>query len=404
MRDEAHVMKIAGRLGLSARAVKATAGLLDEGATIPFIARYRKEVTGSLDEVAVAAIRDHLDALRELDKRRESVLKSLEETGHLTPELKEKICAAGTLSLLEDLYLPYRPKRRTRAALARGKGLEPLARTIFAQGAFDVEAEAARFVDGEKGVASTGDALAGARDIIAEWVSEDERARTEMRALFSTKGLFRSKAAAGKEEEGAKFRDYFDWSEPVAKAPSHRVLALRRGESQGVLILHAVPPEDEALALLEGLFLKGRTEAAAQVRLALHDAYRRLLSPAMETELEAGDEEEGRPGGDRPLQGEPEAAPPRTPSRPEAGARHRPGLSDGVQGRLPRRTGKAPPRGDYLSPQTAGAGCRGGDNQGPLPEIRAAGRRHREWNGRERNGGLYREAGAPPGYPGGHGQ
>jgi uncharacterized protein len=181
-----------------------------------------------------------------LDKRRESILKTLEESGILTDELKDRICGAETQSVLEDLYLPYRPKRRTRAAVARERGLEPLAKRIFAQVEFDVPCEAASFVDEGKGVVSAEGALAGARDLIAEWISEDGEARAGMRQLFATKGIFRSKGVPGKEEESAKFSDYFDRSEPVAKAPSHRVLALRRGESAGALVLHVTPPEDEA--------------------------------------------------------------------------------------------------------------------------------------------------------------
>jgi protein Tex len=283
--DEKHVLKIAGDLGLKANQVKATATLLDEGATMPFIARYRKEATGSLDEVAIATIRDTLERLRDLDKRRESILKTLEESGKLSDELKEKILAAESMTVLEDIYLPYRPKRRTRAAIAREKGLEPLAERVFSQDIVDVAAEALLFVNEEKSVVSAAEALAGARDIIAEWVNEDEKARGAMRSFFASRGTFRSKVAPGKEEEGSKFRDYFDWEEPVTKAPSHRVLALRRGEHEGVLSLRVMPPEDEAVALLETLFVKGDGEASQQVKMAVHDAYKRLLSLSMETEI-----------------------------------------------------------------------------------------------------------------------
>jgi len=285
MSDEEHVLKIASDLGLKANQVKATAALLDEGATIPFIARYRKEATGLLDEVAIAAIRDTLERLRDLDKRRESILKTLEESGKLTDELKEKILAAESMSLLEDIYLPYRPKRRTRAAIARERGLEPLAEKIFSQDIFDVAAEALPFVNEERNVASAAEAIAGARDIIAEWVNEDEKTRGAMRSFFASRGTFRSKVVPGKEEEGAKFRDYFDWEEPVTKAPSHRVLALRRGEHEEILSLRVMPPEDEAIALLEALFIKGDGEASQQVKMAVHDAYKRLLSLSMETEI-----------------------------------------------------------------------------------------------------------------------
>ena len=285
MIDEKHVLKISGDLGAGTQQVRAAARLLDEGATIPFIARYRKEATGSLDEVAVAAVRDGLERLRELDKRREAILKTLEETGKLSPELKVRVLEAPSLAMLEDIYLPYRPKRRTRAAVAREKGLEALAERIFSQGDLDPGAEALPFVCEEKGVLSAEEALAGARDIIAERVSEDERARSGMRSLFASKASFRSKVSAGKEEKGEKFRDYFDWQEPVGKAPSHRVLALRRGEDEGVLVVHATPPEGEAIGLLEDIFIRGRGPASEQVRMAVLDAYKRLLCPSMETEI-----------------------------------------------------------------------------------------------------------------------
>jgi uncharacterized protein len=285
MIDEVHVVKISKELSIEPRQVRAVAKLFAEGSTIPFIARYRKEVTGSLDEVTVGAIRDNIERLRELDKRRESILKSLEEMGKLTDEMTERIAAAESLATLEDIYLPYRPKRRTRASIAREKGLEPLASRIFSQETFDIGLEALRYTGDEKGVGSVEEALAGARDIIAEWVNEDESARAEIRALFAKKGVFRSRVAAGKEEEGAKYRDYFDWNEPVATAPSHRVLAMRRGEDEGVLILHIAPPEEEAVGRLNGLFVKADNEAAKQVRMAAQDAYKRLLWPSMETEM-----------------------------------------------------------------------------------------------------------------------
>jgi uncharacterized protein len=221
--------------------VLATAELLEGGATVPFIARYRKEVTGSLDEVAIMAIRTRLTQLAELDARRETILASLQERGLLTDELKDKIAQAQTQTELEDIYLPYRPKRRTRATIAKEKGLEPLARLIFAQDpATDPAAQAADFVNEEKGVESVEAALAGAKDIIAEWVNEDQTARTRIRELFQTQGLFRTKVVAGKEVEGNKFEDYFEWEEPVAKAPSHRILAMRRGAREGILRMQVV--------------------------------------------------------------------------------------------------------------------------------------------------------------------
>ncbi|MFB3884451.1 MAG: Tex family protein [Thermodesulfobacteriota bacterium] len=283
--SEVHITKIAQELGLSPKQVQATADLLNQEATVPFIARYRKEATGSLDEVAITAIRDRLAQLMELDKRREAILKSLEERGQLTDELKEKILSAETMVVLEDIYLPYRPKRRTRATVAKEKGLEPLAQLLFAQEDKDLLVEAAAFVDSEKGVDSAEDALAGARDIIAEWVNEDQRARARMRDFFSSKALFKSKIVPEKEAEGIKYKDYFDWEEPANTAPSHRILAMRRGEKEGFLSLRILPPEDEALKILDDLFVKGEGPSPEQVRLAVHDSYRRLLSSSMETEI-----------------------------------------------------------------------------------------------------------------------
>lgn len=283
---EKHIAKISEELDLRQEQVAATAALLEEGATVPFISRYRKEATGSLDEVAVTNIRDRLNQLQELDKRRESILKSLQERELLTDELKEKILAAETLTTLEDLYLPFRPKRRTRATVAREKGLEPLAKVLFEQDeATDPQSEAAAFVDPEKGVESVEEALAGGRDIIAEWVNEDQAARERMRRLFRKKGLFRSRVIPSQEDTGAKFRDYFDWEEPVATAPSHRILAMRRGEKEGALDLRVSPPENEALELLETLFVKGEGAASGEVKAAVHDGYKRLLSYSMETEI-----------------------------------------------------------------------------------------------------------------------
>jgi len=283
--NQTHIQKIAEELDISPHQVKSTAHLLEDGATVPFIARYRKEVTGSLDEVAITGIRDELGRLAELDKRREAILKSLAERDNLTDELKEKIEAAETLTILEDIYLPYRPKRRTRATVAREKGLEPLAELIFDQSDIDPLEEATAFVNEEKGVESAEDALAGARDIIAEWVNEDQDARSRMRTLFAKKGVFRSKIVPNMEKEGIKYKDYFEWEESVATAPSHRILAMRRGEREGFLILDVSPPEEDALAVLESLFVKGESEASSQVKKAVHDSYKRLLSHAMETDI-----------------------------------------------------------------------------------------------------------------------
>ena len=283
--QDAHVAKIALELSLAPGQVKAVAGLLDEGGTVPFIARYRKEATGTLDEVAITSIRDRLEQLAELDKRREAIVKSLSERQLLTEELEAKIHAAETMAVLEDIYLPFRPKRRTRATIAKEKGLEPLAVLLFAQeDSTDPAAAAAGFVDAGKGVETVEDALAGARDIIAEWVNENQEARARMRDLFAAKGVFKSKVIADKETEGAKFRDYFEWEEPVASAPSHRVLAMRRGENEKVLTLLIAPPEEDALKLLEAQFIQGNGPASDQVRDAVHDSYKRLLCWSMETE------------------------------------------------------------------------------------------------------------------------
>jgi uncharacterized protein len=283
--NEKHLNKIADELNLLLPQVKAAARLLEEGGTVPFIARYRKEVTDSLDEVAITDIRDKMAQMEALDSRRESILKSLKERELLTDDLNGKIVSAETMTTLEDIYLPFRPKRRTRATAAREKGLEPLAKLIFdQQDEVNPVKEAAVYIDTEKGVETAEDALAGSRDIIAEWVNEDQGARERIRALYAQKGVFLSKVIPGKEEEGAKFRDYFDWEEPVRKAPSHRVLAMRRGEKEGFIDLRISPPEDEAPALLEAMFVKGESAASKEVKEAVHDGYKRLLSVSMETD------------------------------------------------------------------------------------------------------------------------
>lgn len=280
-----HYKKIAAELSVAEKQVSATVELLDEGATIPFISRYRKEVTGSLDEVQVAAIRDRVQQLRELDKRREAILNSLTEMGKLTPELEKQINEAETMVALEDIYLPYRPKRKTRASIAREKGLQPLADALLAQNKFDITAEAEKYIDEEKGVKDVEEALGGARDIIAEFIGENAEVRTKLRELFMEKGSFKAKVVPGKEEAGQKYKDYFDWEEPVKSAPSHRILAMRRGEKEEILYLDVLPPEEEAIELLEKAFITGNNEAANQVQQALTDGYKRLLRPSMETEV-----------------------------------------------------------------------------------------------------------------------
>jgi len=283
--EEKYLQTIAQELNIQHKQVMATALLLNENATVPFIARYRKEATGSLDEVAITAIRDRLEQLAELDKRREAILESLKKLEKLTPELKAKIRAAETMTVLEDISLPYRPKRRTRATMAKEKGLEPLAKLLFEQGECDPALEAKSFVNPEKEVHTVEDALAGARDIIAEWISEDQEARTQIRALYQNTALFECSVIAGKEEEAAKYKDYFDWSEPVAKAPSHRVLAMRRGAKEKLLILRVVVDEERAVECLNALFVKRDNAAAEQVKAAIRDSFKRLISLSMETEI-----------------------------------------------------------------------------------------------------------------------
>jgi uncharacterized protein len=289
---EKYVVKIAQELTIQPRQVAATAVLLEEGGTVPFIARYRKERTGELDEVQIMNIRDRLEQLGELDKRRESIVASLVERKLLTDVLKAKIDAAENLTTLEDLYAPFRPKKRTRATMAKEKGLEPLADLIWTgDAALDPVAAAREYVGKEWQIDDkTGkfenpeEALAGARDIIAERISDDATARAKLRALYVEKGTMRSKVMTGKEEEAAKFKDYFDWQEPAATAPSHRVLAMRRGEAEGFLICRLTPDEADAINLLETQFVKGKFPAAMQIREAAHDAYKRLLGFAMEGE------------------------------------------------------------------------------------------------------------------------
>jgi len=280
-----HIQKISAELDLKDPQVSAVASLLESGCTVPFIARYRKEATDSLNEVAITSIRDRLQQLGELDQRRVAVLKSLEENGHLNDALKEKVESASSLAALEDIYLPFRPKKRTRAMVAREKGLEPLARIVLEQAGTDPRAAAAEFLDPEKEVETIDDALAGARDIIAELINEDQEVRTELRKLYFAKAVIQSRVVAGKEEEGSKYRDYFDWQEEAATAPSHRILAMRRGEKEDRLNLSIAPPEDAAIRILENFFLKGDGDDSNQVKLSIQDSYKRLLSRAMETEI-----------------------------------------------------------------------------------------------------------------------
>ncbi len=282
--NETYFPLIATELSVQQTQIKSAIELLDGGATVPFISRYRKEATGSLDEVQIAAIRDRIEQLRDLDKRRDAILKSIEEQGKLTDTLKSKILAVKTMSELEDIYLPYKPKRKTKATIARAKGLEPLALKIIAQNVGDVEEWALACINDEKGVSSVEEALQGARDIVAEMVNEDADVRKRLRNLFLKKGVIVSKVFSGKEEEAAKYRDYFEWSESLAKVPSHRLLAMRRGEAEGFLSLDIKPDEEEAIEIINRIYLKGNTQSSNQVAIAIKDAYKRLLKPSMETE------------------------------------------------------------------------------------------------------------------------
>lgn len=276
---------IATQLNLGVRQVEKTIGLLEAGATVPFIARYRKEMTGNLNEVQIAAIRDLLLKLKEVDKRRAAILQSIEEQGKLTPELRAAIEQAQSLTELEDLYLPYKPKRKTRASMAVERGLQPLAEALLRQYQCSVEQLAQPFVDEAKGVAGTDEALAGARDIIAERVSEDIAARNKVRNLFRRTAMITSKVVKAKEEEAGKFQSWFDWKENAMRAPSHRVLAMFRGESEGLLRVKIAPEEDEpAIEALERQFVRGNYESSQQVAEAVRDGYKRLLAPSIETE------------------------------------------------------------------------------------------------------------------------
>ncbi len=283
--EKTHSHQISIDLNLAVWQVERVLALFDNGATIPFVARYRKEMTGSLDEEVLTHIRDRSHQLKELDKRRSTILQTIEEQGKLTPELQQQIQQAATMSELEDLYLPYKPKKKTRATIAKAKGLEPLARMIMSQQPLDLQQKALLFVDKEKEVSTIEEALDGARDIIAEWINENQATRARMRILFLKEGIFHSKVMKDKEEEGSKYQIYFNSSEPVSKAPSHRLLAMFRGENENILKLSILPPEDKAIGMLEKQYIKSGNDSGRQVGLALKDSYKRLLAPSMETEI-----------------------------------------------------------------------------------------------------------------------
>ena len=277
--------QIAGMLPIAEKQIAATIELLDEGATIPFISRYRKEKTGGLNEVEIENIRSCYDKLKETAKRKETIIATIEELGQLTPELRKRIDATWDATELEDIYLPYKPKRKTRAEAARQKGLEPLATLLMLQRETQPEAQAARYVKGE--VKDAEDALKGARDIIAEHVSEDERARNSIRSIFTRQATLTAKVAKGKEQEAANYRDYFDYSESLRRCSSHRLLAIRRAEAEGLLKVSISPDDDECLDRLDRQFVKGRNASSQQVSEAVKDAYKRLLKPSIETEFAA---------------------------------------------------------------------------------------------------------------------
>lgn len=270
-------------LNISEKQVNATANLLNEGATVPFISRYRKEVTGNLDEVQVLDIKNGLARLTELEKRKETIIKAIEEQGALTDELKRKIEDTFDSNVLEDIYLPYKKKKKTKATVAKENGLEPLAKMLMTQKEEDVERLANRFV-GNK-VLNIEDALQGARDIIAEWISEKQYSRNKLRNLFKKQGVITSKLVKGKEEEAQKFKDYFDYTEPVNRVKSHRLLALLRGEKEGFLRVKLEPNEEEVLEVLNERYANGWNESSTQVKLAIKDSYKRLLKPSIETEI-----------------------------------------------------------------------------------------------------------------------
>ncbi|WP_308764257.1 Tex family protein [uncultured Bacteroides sp.] len=273
---------ISTALNITERQVESTLNLLNEGATIPFISRYRKEMTGGLDEVQIGNIKERYDKLCEITKRKETIINTIEEQNKLTPELKKRIEETWESSTLEDIYLPYKPKRKTKAEIARQKGLEPLAITLMMQRENNPEEKAAQFL--KNGLKDINEAIKGAQDIVAEMVNEDEQARNTVRNLFGRQAVISSKVIKGKEEEAIKYRDYFDFSEPLKRCSSHRLLAIRRGESEGLLKVSISPDDEECVGRLERMFIRNNNACARYVAEALQDAYKRLLKPSIETE------------------------------------------------------------------------------------------------------------------------
>ena len=282
--DQKYIQQIANELGVRDFQVLNTINLLQEGATVPFIARYRKEMTGSLDEVQIAAIRERYEKIVELEKRREAIIASVKEQEKLTPELEKQLLSAASMSELEDIYLPYKPKRRTRASIAREKGLEPLAKIIMSQQEADPLRRAKQFINPAKDVKTEEEVLAGARDIISEWINESQQSRQRMRSHFERSGEIYARPVRGKELEGIKYETYYDWTEPLMKAPSHRLLAMFRGENEGFLKVSIEPDEEQAIESLNRIFVKSSNESSRLVAEAVKDAYKRLLQPSIETE------------------------------------------------------------------------------------------------------------------------
>jgi len=283
-----HVSNISQKLNISNRQVESVLQLLQEGSTVPFIARYRKEMTGSLDEVVITSIRDNSIKMIELDKRKEAVLKSIQEQGKLTPELEKKVQEAQSMTVLEDIYLPYKQKRRTKAIVAKEKGLEPLAQLIYKQEGIQPQTEAEKYINKEKGITTVDEALQGARDIIAEWINEDIKTRSTLRTLFLEEAIITSKQKIirkDKVEEINKYKDYFEWSENLKNIPSHRLLAILRGQREGFLIVKVAPSETDAIKKIEIIHIKNNSQSARQVRIALLDSYERLLQPSLESEV-----------------------------------------------------------------------------------------------------------------------
>ncbi len=281
--NDLYFKTIADKISISTQQVENAIRLLEAGDTIPFIARYRKEVTGSLDEIQITEVKERLTKLREVDKRRESIMNSIHKQGKLTDKLRAQLEDMHTLTELEDIYLPYKPKRKTRASIAKEKGLEPLARVIIGQQESNICERVKLFINDK--VSTMDDVLQGARDIISEWINENQKSRDKIRRLFDKKAIITSKAVKKKKEEDIKYKDYFNYKESLHRCPSHRFLAIRRGEKEGFLRVSIAPPQDYALRELERIFIKNNNESSEQVRLAIKECYQRLLSPSIETEF-----------------------------------------------------------------------------------------------------------------------